>query len=43
VLAHPSVIPILRRPIGPHVKCMQSMLFIKDAVKTGQARRQDGV
>ena len=40
-LAHPNVVPVLTRLIGPNVKCMQSMLFIKHAGKPGQAWHQD--
>lgn len=38
---HPSLINILETVIGPNVKCMQSMLFIKAAGKPGQAWHQD--
>ena len=40
-LAHPSITQTLTRVIGPNVKCMQSMLFIKSAGKPGQAWHQD--
>jgi ectoine hydroxylase-related dioxygenase (phytanoyl-CoA dioxygenase family) len=40
-LAHPRIIEVLTRAIGPNVKCMQSMLFIKHAGKPGQAWHQD--
>jgi ectoine hydroxylase-related dioxygenase (phytanoyl-CoA dioxygenase family) len=40
-LAHPSNVEILSKVIGPNVKCMQSMLFIKSAGKPGQAWHQD--
>lgn len=40
-LAHPRIVPILKALIGPNVKCMQSMLFIKHAGKPGQAWHQD--
>lgn len=40
-LAHPVVRQVLTRVIGPNVKCMQSMLFIKSAGKPGQAWHQD--
>ena len=40
-LAHPSIQDVLTRVIGPNVKCMQSMLFIKSAGKPGQAWHQD--
>lgn len=40
-LSHPRIIAVLTRFIGPNVKCMQSMLFIKNAGKPGQAWHQD--
>ncbi len=40
-LAHPRIVDVLTRAIGPNVKCMQSMLFIKNAGKPGQAWHQD--
>jgi ectoine hydroxylase-related dioxygenase (phytanoyl-CoA dioxygenase family) len=40
-LAHPRITEVLTRGIGPNVKCMQSMLFIKNAGKPGQAWHQD--
>ncbi len=40
-LAHPTIVDVLTRIIGPNVKCMQSMLFIKSAGKPGQAWHQD--
>jgi ectoine hydroxylase-related dioxygenase (phytanoyl-CoA dioxygenase family) len=40
-LAHPNTVEILSKVIGPNVKCMQSMLFIKSAGKPGQAWHQD--
>jgi ectoine hydroxylase-related dioxygenase (phytanoyl-CoA dioxygenase family) len=40
-MAHPAVVEALTRVIGPNVKCMQSMLFIKAAGKPGQAWHQD--
>ncbi len=40
-LSHPSIIDVLTKVIGPNVKCMQSMLFIKSAGKPGQAWHQD--
>ncbi len=40
-LAHPSIVDVLTGVIGPNVKCMQSMLFIKAAGKPGQAWHQD--
>ncbi len=40
-LAHRRILDVLTRVIGPNVKCMQSMLFIKNAGKPGQAWHQD--
>ena len=40
-LSHPAIIDVLTSVIGPNVKCMQSMLFIKAAGKPGQAWHQD--
>ncbi|GAC1576559.1 MAG: phytanoyl-CoA dioxygenase family protein [Candidatus Dormibacteria bacterium] len=40
-LSHPRVTHSLRGLIGPNIKCMQSMLFIKSAGKPGQAWHQD--
>jgi ectoine hydroxylase-related dioxygenase (phytanoyl-CoA dioxygenase family) len=40
-LAQRSVVNTLTRVIGPNVKCMQSMLFIKAEGKPGQAWHQD--
>lgn len=40
-LAHPKIVDILTTVIGPNVKCMQSMLFIKASGKPGQAWHQD--
>ncbi len=42
-LAHPSMVEVLTGIIGPNVKCMQSMLFIKASGKPGQAWHQDEV
>jgi phytanoyl-CoA hydroxylase len=42
-VAHPSYVDVLTRIIGPNVKCMQSMLFIKASGKPGQAWHQDEV
>ncbi len=39
--AHPRIVEALTTLIGPNVKCMQSMLFIKHAGKAGQAWHQD--
>ncbi len=40
-LAHPRIVGVLERIIGPNVKCMQSMQFMKYAGKPGQAWHQD--
>lgn len=40
-LAHPVIKDVLTQVIGPDVKCMQSMLFIKSSGKPGQAWHQD--
>ncbi len=40
-LAYPSMVDVLTSVIGPNVKCMQSMLFIKASGKPGQAWHQD--
>jgi len=40
-LSHPAQVDVLTRIIGPNVKCMQSMLFIKSSGKPGQAWHQD--
>ena len=42
-LAHPVMADTLTRLIGPNVKCMQSMLFIKASGKPGQAWHQDEI
>lgn len=42
-LKHPAFVEVLTHIIGPNVKCMQSMLFIKAAGKPGQAWHQDEV
>lgn len=39
--AHPTIADVLSRLIGPNVKCMQSMLFIKPPGFPGQAYHQD--
>jgi phytanoyl-CoA hydroxylase len=41
LLAHPRIVEVLVRLIGPDVKAMQSMLFIKSEGKPGQAWHQD--
>ncbi|HEY8456935.1 MAG TPA: phytanoyl-CoA dioxygenase family protein [Actinopolymorphaceae bacterium] len=40
-LAHPRIVEVLTKVIGPNVKAMQSMLFIKSEGKPGQAWHQD--
>ncbi len=40
-LSHPVIVDVLTKVIGPNVKSMQSMLFIKAAGKPGQAWHQD--
>jgi len=40
-LDHPAIVQVLTGVIGPDVKCMQSMLFIKSSGKPGQAWHQD--
>ena len=40
-LAQRTIVDCLTKVIGPNVKCMQSMLFIKSAGKPGQAWHQD--
>lgn len=40
-LAHPVVREVLTQVVGPNIKAMQSMLFIKSAGKPGQAWHQD--
>ncbi len=42
-LAHSTIVDVLVKVIGPNVKCMQSMLFIKAAGKPGQAWHQDEI
>jgi phytanoyl-CoA hydroxylase len=42
-LANPAIVEVLTGVIGPNVKCMQSMLFIKSAGMPGQAWHQDEV
>jgi phytanoyl-CoA hydroxylase len=41
MLAYPPVVAVLTELLGPDVKCMQSMLFVKNAGKPGQAWHQD--
>src|SRR5690606_89720 len=40
-LDHPVMVRALTAALGPNVKCMQSMLFIKSSGKPGQAWHQD--
>ena len=40
-LAHETIVDLWTKVIGPNVKSMQSMLFIKSAGKPGQAWHQD--
>ncbi len=40
-LDQPGIVQVLTHLIGPNVKCMQSMLFIKSAGQPGQAWHQD--
>lgn len=40
-ITHPATVSALTSVIGPNVKCMQSMLFIKASGKPGQAWHQD--
>lgn len=40
-LYKPAIVDVLKQIIGPDVKCMQSMLFVKNAGKPGQAWHQD--
>ncbi len=41
VMAHPGITDVLTAIIGPNVKAMQSMMFVKNAGKPGQAWHQD--
>jgi ectoine hydroxylase-related dioxygenase (phytanoyl-CoA dioxygenase family) len=40
-MAHPRIVELLTAFIGPNVKAMQTMLFVKRAGKPGQAWHQD--
>ncbi|MDJ0919894.1 MAG: phytanoyl-CoA dioxygenase family protein [Henriciella sp.] len=40
-LTKPAIVQALNAIIGPDIKCMQSMLFVKNAGKPGQAWHQD--
>jgi phytanoyl-CoA hydroxylase len=41
MVQHPPIVAVLREIVGPDLKCMQSMLFVKNAGKPGQAWHQD--
>lgn len=41
MLRHAPIVAVLREIVGEDVKCMQSMLFVKNAGKPGQAWHQD--
>lgn len=41
MLRHPAIVDVVSQLVGPDVKCMQSMLFVKNAGKPGQAWHQD--
>lgn len=41
MLRHAPIVAVLRQIVGEDVKCMQSMLFVKNAGKPGQAWHQD--
>jgi ectoine hydroxylase-related dioxygenase (phytanoyl-CoA dioxygenase family) len=41
MLFYPAIVDVLTQLVGPDVKCMQSMLFVKNAGKPGQAWHQD--
>lgn len=40
-MAHPGIVAVLTALLGPNVKAMQSMFFVKNAGKPGQAWHQD--
>jgi ectoine hydroxylase-related dioxygenase (phytanoyl-CoA dioxygenase family) len=40
-LSHNAVVDVLTKIVGPNVKCMQSMLFVKGPGKAGQSWHQD--
>ncbi len=40
-MAHPKIVPVLNALIGPDVKAMQTMVFVKRPGKPGQAWHQD--
>lgn len=41
MLSYPAIVQVLQQLVGPDVKCMQSMLFVKNAGMPGQAWHQD--
>jgi phytanoyl-CoA hydroxylase len=41
MVRHPAIVDVLTQIVGPDLKCMQSMLFVKNAGKPGQAWHQD--
>lgn len=43
MIRHPAIVEVLTTLIGPNVKCMQSMLFIKPPRFPGQACHQDEI
>ncbi len=42
-IKHPAIVDVLTQVIGPDVKCMQSMLFVKPPAFQGQAWHQDEI
>jgi len=40
-LSHNAVVDVLTKIVGPNIKCMQSMLFVKGPGKAGQSWHQD--
>ncbi|MGI8906115.1 MAG: phytanoyl-CoA dioxygenase family protein [Candidatus Sumerlaeaceae bacterium] len=42
-IKHPAIVEVLTQIIGPDVKCMQSMLFVKPPGFQGQAWHQDEI
>lgn len=41
ILSHKNIVNVLTNLLGPNVKCMQSMLFVKAPGKAGQSWHQD--
>lgn len=41
MVRHPPIVEVPRELVGPDLKCMQSMLFVKNAGKPGQAWHHD--